>query len=87
MDRRREKEGRRMQCFMKKDDESLIDVENVETTYFDNCAFFAALAFFLLQFCLTYISLASLAFCATHIPHCYNVYCFILTVRRLKVVL
>ena len=37
-----------MQCFMKKEDKSLIDVENVETTYFDNCAFFAALASFLL---------------------------------------
>ena len=26
-----------MQCFMKKKDKSLIDEENVETTYFDNC--------------------------------------------------
>ena len=32
MDRKREKEGGRMQCFMKKEDESLIDVEHVETT-------------------------------------------------------
>ena len=32
MDRKREKEGGRMQCFMKKEDKSLIDVENVETT-------------------------------------------------------
>ena len=31
MDRKREKGGGRMQCFMKKEDESLIDVENVET--------------------------------------------------------
>ena len=52
-----------MQCFMKKEDKSLIDVENVETTYFDNCAFFAALASFLQQFCLIRLSLASIAFC------------------------
>ena len=39
-----------MQCFMKKEDRSLIDVDNVETIYFDNGAFFAALASFLLQF-------------------------------------
>ena len=32
MDRNREKKGWKMQCFMKKDDESLIDVENVEAT-------------------------------------------------------
>ena len=32
MDRNREKEGDRMQCFTKKEDERLIDVENVETT-------------------------------------------------------
>ena len=32
MDRKREKGGGRMQCFMKKEDKSLIDVENVETT-------------------------------------------------------
>ena len=32
MDRKREKEGGRMQCFMKKEDQSLIDVEHVETT-------------------------------------------------------
>ena len=31
MDRKREKEGGRMQCYMKKDDKSLIDVENVDT--------------------------------------------------------
>ena len=31
-----QKEGGRMQCFMKKEDKSLIDVEHVETTYFDN---------------------------------------------------
>ena len=30
--REREKEGGRMQFFMKKEDRSLIDVENVETT-------------------------------------------------------
>ena len=39
-----------MQSFMKKEDRSLIDVENVKTTYFDKCAFFAALSSFLLQF-------------------------------------
>ena len=50
-----------MQCFMKKEDKSLIDVENVEATYFDNYAFFAALAYVLLQFYLIHLSLASLA--------------------------
>ena len=33
MDRKREKGEGRMQCFMKKDDKCLIDVENVETTF------------------------------------------------------
>ena len=32
MDRKREKEGGRVQCFMKKEDTILIDVENVEAT-------------------------------------------------------
>ena len=32
INRNREKEGVRMQCFMKKEDNCLIDVENVETT-------------------------------------------------------
>ena len=32
MDRKREKEGGRMQCFMKKEAKSLKDVENVVTT-------------------------------------------------------
>ena len=32
MDRKTAKERGRMQCFMKKKDKSLIDVENVETT-------------------------------------------------------
>ena len=32
MDRKREKEGGGMQRFMKREDKSLIDVENVETT-------------------------------------------------------
>ena len=32
MYRKREKEGGRTQCFMKKEDKGLIDVENVETT-------------------------------------------------------
>ena len=36
MVRQREKEEGRMQCFMKKEDKSLIDEEHVETTYFDN---------------------------------------------------
>ena len=31
-DGQKEKKGGRMQCFMKKEDKSLIDVENVETT-------------------------------------------------------
>ena len=55
-----------MQCFMKKEDKSLKDLENVETTYFDNCAFLAALTSFLLQFCRIHLSLASLAFCETY---------------------
>ena len=38
-----------MQCFMEMEDKSLIDVKNVETTYFDNCAFLA-IGLFLLQF-------------------------------------
>ena len=37
--------------------ESLIDVENVETSYFDNCTFLAALASFLPQFCLIHPSI------------------------------
>ena len=41
-----------MQYFMKKEDKSLIDVEHVKTTYFDNCAFFAALA----SFCYSFVS-------------------------------
>ena len=49
-----------------KDDKSLIDVENADTTYFDYCAFFAAVASFLLLFCLIHLSLASLACCATY---------------------
>ena len=32
MDRNRGKEAGRMQCFMKKEDNRMIDVENVETT-------------------------------------------------------
>ena len=32
MDINREKEGGRTQCLMKKEDKSLIDVENVETS-------------------------------------------------------
>ena len=32
MDIKREQEGGRMQCFVKKEDKGLIDVENVETT-------------------------------------------------------
>ena len=32
MDRNRERNGGRMQCFMNKVDKSLIDVENVEST-------------------------------------------------------
>ena len=66
MDRKRKHEGGSMQCFMKKEDKSLIDVKNIETTYFDNYAFFAAMASFLLQFCIIHLSLASLTFCATY---------------------
>ena len=37
-----------------------MDVDNVETTYFDKCAFFAAFDSFLLQLCLIHLSFASL---------------------------
>ena len=46
---------------MKKEDKSLIDVENVESNYLDNCILFDPLASFLLQFVLIHLSLASLA--------------------------
>ena len=42
-------DGKGMQCFMKNDDKNLIDVES---TYFDNCAFYAALT----SFCYTFVS-------------------------------
>ena len=60
-ERKRAREGGRMQCLMKKEDKSLIGVDNFN---YNNYAFFAALAFFLefLQFCLIHLSLASLAF-------------------------
>ena len=51
---------------MKKEDKSLIDVEHVETTDFEYCAFVAALASFLLPFWHIHLSLASLAFCGTY---------------------
>ena len=54
-----------MQCFMKKEDKRLIDVERVETTYFDNCAFFDALSS--LNFCYSFassISVLLLSHCA-----------------------
>ena len=70
-----------MQCFMKKYDKSLIDVENVKTTYFDKCAFFAALSSFLLQFCLIHLSVASLAFCPTHFTFLSGVF-IVLSCRR-----
>ena len=55
-----------MQCSMKKEDKSPMGVENVETIYFDNCAFFTALFSLLPQFCLIHFSLASLACCAPY---------------------
>ena len=58
-EREKEKKGGRMQCFMK----TQLGVDNVETTYFDNCAFFAALAFFC---CYSFVNVASLAFCTTY---------------------
>ena len=70
-----------MQCFMKKEDTSLIDADNVETTYFDNCAFFAALASFLLQFSLVHLSFASLAFCSTYFTFLSGVF-IVLSCRR-----
>ena len=42
-----EKQGGRMQCFMKKEDKSLIDVEYVEILISNNCDLFAALTSFL----------------------------------------
>ena len=35
MDRKREKDGGRVQCFMKMEDTSLIDINNIETSYFN----------------------------------------------------
>ena len=70
-----------MQCFMKKEDKSLIDIENGETIYFDNCALFAALTYFLLQFCLIHLSLASLACCATYFTFLSGVF-IVLSSRR-----
>ena len=64
-----------------KEDKSLIDVENVETIYFDNYAFFFALASFLLQFCLIHFNLASLAFCATYFTFLSGVF-IVLSYRR-----
>ena len=53
-----------MQCFMKKEDKSLIDVDNVETSYFDNCVSFGLLfASFVSSMIL---SRASLAFSTTY---------------------
>ena len=66
IDGQKRERGGRMQCFMKKEDKRLIDVEHVETTYFDNCAFFAALASFLLQFCLIHLSLLVLSHSVQH---------------------
>ena len=70
MDKENEKEGGRMQGFVKQEDRSLIDVKKSlnlgRPTYFDNCAFFTALASFLLQFCLIHLSLVSLAFFPTY---------------------
>ena len=40
---KREKQGGRTQCFMKKADKSLIDVEYVEILISNNCDLFAAL--------------------------------------------
>ena len=54
-----------MQCSIKKEDKSLIHVENVETTYFNNCAFFATLASLLLV-CFIHPSLASLTLLEVH---------------------
>ena len=59
-------EGERMQYFMKNEDESLIDVENVETTSSATVLSSPLWPPFLLQFCLLRLSRASLAFCATY---------------------
>ena len=67
-----------MQCSLKKEEKSPMDVENVETIYFDNCAFFAALSSLLLQFCLNHLSLASLAFCAPYFT-LLSGFCFVLS--------
>ena len=75
-----------MQCFMKKEDKSLIDVQHVETTYFDNCGFFAALVSLLLQFCVIHLNLASLAFCATYFTFLSGVFIvFYIGVIRLNI--
>ena len=78
----RERDGEMMQCFMKKDDTGLIYVDTFETTYFENCAFFAAFASFLLQLCLIHLSLASLAFCATYFTFISGVFIRVLSCCR-----
>ena len=75
MDIKRENEGGREEAVLHKtDDKSLIHVENAETTYFDNCAFFAELASFLLQFCLIHLRLAPLACCETYFTFLFGVF-------------
>ena len=70
-------EGGMMQsrCFMKKEDESLIDVENVETTSSTTVLSSPRWPPFLLQFCLLRLSVASHA-SLLHLPlgslHCFN---------------
>ena len=61
-----------MQCFMKKEDNSLIDVENVETIY---VSFFAALASFLVSS--TSVLLLSQSV-QLHIPPWVHVHSFIM---------
>ena len=64
-----------------REDTNQIDVDNVETTYFDNCDFFAAFASFLLQYVLSrpYQSCFSRIMCTLlHYPlwcvHCFTMF-------------
>ena len=63
MHRKREKEGGRMQCFMKKEEKSLIDVNMLRLLISTTVLSSLHWPSFLLQFCLIHLSLASLAFC------------------------
>ena len=65
MNRKREKDGGRVQCFMKMGDTSLIDVDNRNFFFQQHSAFFAALASLVLQCCHIHLIIAAFEFCVT----------------------